>query len=174
MRRIAAGDRLAFTLLAERHSGPLMRLAYGIVRNRSEAEDIVQETFIRIWTRASEWDPARMSRFAAWISRIAANLAIDQRRRPRADPLDAAAAEAVSPQHDGETSSSAGEIQLRIDRALDALPERQRTAFALCQFEELSNAEAAASMGVGVGTLEQLLVRARRRLRAELIDLMEA
>ncbi|PPQ33472.1 sigma-70 family RNA polymerase sigma factor [Rhodopila globiformis] len=173
IRRVAGGDRVAFSSLVERYRGPLIRLAYGIVRNRSEAEDIVQETFIRIWTRAGDWDAARGTRFAAWVSRIATNLAIDQQRRQQTDSLDDAA-DAVAPGPDTEAHSMASEIQHRIERALGALPERQRTAFALCQFADLSNAEAAASMGVGIGTLEQLLVRARRRLRAELADLLEA
>lgn len=173
MRRIASGDRMAFAKLVDRYRRPLMRLAYGIVRNGSEAEDIVQETFIRIWTRASDWDPARGSRPIAWITRIATNLAIDGKRRPRHDPLEAAA-DAVAPGHNAEERCAANEIQRRIEGALQDLPQRQRTAFALCQLEVLSNVEAAASMGVGVGTLEQLLVRARRQLRAALADMMEA
>lgn len=150
-----------------------MRLAYGIVRNRSEAEDIVQETFIRIWTRAGGWDPSRGTRFPAWVSRVAANLAIDRRRRTRTEPLEAAA-DAASPGPDAEACSAAGEIQARIAAALDRLPRRQRAAFVLCQFEDLSDAEAAASLGIGLKALEQLLFRARRRLRAELADLLEA
>ncbi len=172
MCRIASGDRIAFAKLAGRYRGLLMRLAYGIVRNGGEAEDIVQETFIRIWTKASDWDPGRGTRFIGWISRIATNLAIDGRRRPRHDPLDEAR-DLVSPGPDAEARCAAGEIQHRIERALDKLPPRQRAAFALSQFDVLTNAEAAASMGVGVGTLEQLLVRARRQLRADLADLME-
>lgn len=149
-----------------------MRLSHGIIRNRSEAEEIVQETFIRVWTRAGDWDPRRGTRFAAWVSRIAANLAIDSLRRLGPD-IEEFPADIAADAPDAEARCAAGEIQRRIDRALDGLPERQRTAFALVQFANLSNIEAAASLDVGIGTLEQLLVRARRRLRADLADLME-
>lgn len=172
LRRVAQGDRKAFAGLVERHRERLMRLAYGIVRNRGEAEDVVQETCLRVWTRAGDWDPGRGARVAAWLSRIAVHLAIDSRRRPGRDAAELPQ-ELPSPAPDVEACCGAGEIQRRIGQALDALPERQRAAFALVQFGGLGNIEAAASLGVGIGSLEQLLARARRRLRAELADLLE-
>lgn len=172
MRRVMSGDRVAFTELVGRYRGRIMRLAYGIVRNRSAAEDIVQETFTRVWVRACDWDPTRGGRFVAWVSRIATNLALDSRRRPEHAALDETD-DPPSDRPDAEAVTLGREIRRRIDAALAKLPLRQRTAFVLCQFEELSNAEAAASMGVGLGTLEQLLVRARRTVRRELADLVE-
>jgi RNA polymerase sigma-70 factor, ECF subfamily len=68
----------------------------------------------------------------------------------------------------------AREIGRRIGAALASLPERQRTAFALCQIEQISNAEAAGRLGISLGALEPLLVRARKRMRRELADLIEA
>jgi RNA polymerase sigma-70 factor (ECF subfamily) len=172
MRRVTAGDRVAFSELVRRHRGRIMRLAYGVVRSGSEAEDIVQETFVRIWTRACDWDVERGTRFVAWASRIAVNLAIDRTRRPTHDPLDDSL-DPPSPEADAETRAAAREIGRRIHQAMQKLPERQRTAFVLSQFEELTGAEAARCLGVSEGSLEQLLFRARRALRRELADLVE-
>jgi RNA polymerase sigma-70 factor (ECF subfamily) len=172
MRRVAVGDRAAFSELVQRHRGQIMRLVYGIVRSGGEAEDIVQETFIRIWTKACDWNAERGTRFVAWTARIAINLAIDGRRRRTPDQL-GETQDFASTEADAEEQLMARQIGRRIDQAMLKLPERQRTAFVLCQIEELTGTEAARCMGVSTGSLEQLLVRARRRLRRELADLVE-
>lgn len=172
MRRVACGDRMAFTELAARYRGRIMRLAYGIVRSSGEAEDIVQETFLRIWTRACHWQPGRGAGFMAWAATIATNLAIDRSRRPLPARLDESS-EVASPEAGAEERLSAKMIGRRIDGAMRKLPLRQRTAFVLCQINALTNGEAATAMGVSIGTVEQLLVRARRALRTDLADLLE-
>ena len=172
MRRVQREDRQAFTELVRRHRERVMRVGYGILRNAGGAEDVVQEAFLRVWTRAPDWDAER-GRFVAWLVTIATRLAIDQRRGPACDPIDNAD-ELPSADPDAEALASGGEIGRRIDLALGRLPLRQRTALVLCQIDGLSNAEAAASMGIGLGALEQLLVRARRAIREQLADLMEA
>ena len=95
--RVAQGDLRAFGVLVERRSGLLMALAYRITGDRSSAEDIVQETFVRAWTKAPAWaaDPGRAA-YATWLGRVAVNLAIDHRRKVVPLPL-AAAAEPYGP-----------------------------------------------------------------------------
>jgi len=166
-------DVRAFGELVERYRGSMMRLAFNVLRDASEAEDVVQETFERLWTRAPDWRPRKNTGFFAWLARIALNLAIDRVRRRRpvefVDPGDPTAAD----HPDAEQRLLAKEIGRRIAEALRMLPERQRTAFALCQIERMSNAAAAERLGVSVGALELLLVRARRTMRRELADLIE-
>ena len=173
VRLVASGDRSAFAELVERHRYRAMRLAYTITRNRSAAEDVVQDAFLRVWTHIRDWDEQGGAKFAAWFTRVTINLAIDMTRKRREQPMDEKMDFAA-----GGTASDeavhAGEIAGRIGRALAGLPERQRTAFALCQIEHMSNADAAASLGVTVGALELLLVRARRAMRQELADVIEA
>jgi RNA polymerase sigma-70 factor, ECF subfamily len=172
MQRVAGGDAGAFRRLIERHRSRAMRVAFAIVRDAGEAEDVVQEAFARVWTRAAQWRARDGGSFAAWLTRIAVNLAIDLRRRPRPDPLgdrdDIAGADPGSDQ-----LVAARQIGSRIRAAMAALPERQRTAFALCQIEHMRNAEAAQSLGISVGALELLLVRARKAMRRQLADLIE-
>ena len=170
---VTSGDRSAFGTLVERHRHRAMRLAYTVTRNRSAAEDVVQDAFLRVWTRARDWDGRGGATFAGWFARVTINLAIDGARKRREQPLDETMDIAAGGTASDETVH-AGEIAGRIGRALASLPERQRTAFALCQIEHMSNADAAASLGVTVGALELLLVHARRAMRQNLADVIEA
>lgn len=170
---VASGDRQAFAVLVERHRHRAMRLAYTVTRNRSAAEDAVQEAFLRVWTKARDWDRSGAARFAGWFGRVTINLAIDGARRVREDPLDDTLPLAdTAPASDDAVH--AAEIGRRIGGALASLPERQRVAFALCQIDRMSNAEAAESLSIGVGALELLLVRARKAMRSKLADMIEA
>jgi RNA polymerase sigma-70 factor (ECF subfamily) len=171
MALVAAGNRQAFGTLIERHRHRVMRLAYTVTRNRSAAEDVVQEAFLRVWSRARGWHHSGVARFSGWLGRMTINLAIDGTRRRREEPLaDEMPLDATA----SDDAVHATEIAQRIGRALVQLPDRQRTAFALCQIERMSNAEAAASLGVSVGALELLLVRARKSMRLQLLDMIEA
>ncbi|MBO0735567.1 MAG: sigma-70 family RNA polymerase sigma factor [Alphaproteobacteria bacterium] len=172
MSAVSRGDVRAFGCMVERYRGSVMRLAFNVLRDAGDAEDVVQEVFERVWIRASAWHPRREASFFAWLIRIALNLAIDRVRRPRqlqfGDSYDAPAA---TP--DAEQCLLAKEIGRRIAAAFARLPERQRVAFALCQIERMRNAAAAECLGVSVGALELLLVRARKTMRRELADLLE-
>ncbi len=170
---VAGGDRQAFAVLIERHRHRAMRLAYTVTRNRSAAEDVVQEAFLRVWTKARDWDRSGAARFAGWFGRVTVNLAIDGARRVREDPLDDTLPLA-DPGTPSDDAVHAGQIARRIGQALATLPERQRVAFALCQIDRMSNAEAADSLGISTGALELLLVRARKAMRSKLADMIEA
>jgi RNA polymerase sigma-70 factor (ECF subfamily) len=172
MSRVVTGDQAAFGELVERHRGAVMRLAYGVVRDAAEAEDIVQDAFERVWRKAESWRPGPAARFMPWLARIALNLAIDRKRRPVAGPLDEAD-EVAANEPDAERQVAGRQIGRRIRTALSHLPERQRLAFAFCQIERMSNDAAAKILGVSLGALELLLVRARKSMRRDLADLTE-
>jgi RNA polymerase sigma-70 factor, ECF subfamily len=172
MLAVGRGDVRAFGNLVERYRGSVMRLAFNVMRDAGEAEDVVQEAFERVWTRASDWRPRQGAHFFAWLARIALNLAIDRIRRPRQLQLEATY-DAPTADPDAERCLLAREIGRRIASALEHLPERQRAAFALCQIERMSNADAAGCLGISLGALELLLVRARKSMRRELADLIE-
>lgn len=177
MRRSGEGDRVAFADLVARHSRRAAALAARVAGNPSEAEDIVQEAFLRTWQKAPTWaaqgEAEGAAAFTTWFTRIVVNLAIDRARRPRPEPIEIA--EEVA---DGRVSAferaSAGEIGTRIAKAVATLPERQRAALALCHYDGMSNIEAAAALEISVGALESLLVRARKTLRIALADLAAA
>jgi len=163
--RIAAGDEAAFAALVAEQTPRLLRFASSILgTGQAEAEELVQEALIRLWQQAEAWQPD--GRISTWLHRVTYRLAIDvlRRRRPTVG------IEAVE-----ETLEDAGpEPEARLIRvedvralraAVESLPERQRTAIALCHFQGLSQAEAAAVLEVSEAAYESLLARARRRLR---------
>lgn len=168
---VAKGDRAAFARLVARHRGRLLALTARSLGSRAAAEDVVQEVFTRAWVKAPAWqvrEPGRAS-YAAWLSRVAVNLAIDQSRKLRPTTLEAIE-EPEDPAPSPDAAIIARERAARIKAAIAALPERQRLAIGLTYDAELSNAEGAASMGISVGAFELLLVRARRALRLSLRD----
>jgi RNA polymerase sigma-70 factor (ECF subfamily) len=169
--QVARGDRLAFARLVERHGARLMALAVRIVGNRAVAEEIVQETFTRAWTQAPKWqhkgETARA--FAAWLSRVTTNLAIDQVRKPKVLPIEDAP-EPEDPATDAVDTLIAREKLSRLQAALAGLPPRQRAAIALTYDQGLSNIEGAAALETSVGAFELLLVRARRALRIAMTE----
>jgi RNA polymerase sigma-70 factor (ECF subfamily) len=173
MAAIGQGDQRAFARLVERHSRRATALAVRITLNRSDAEEVVQEAFLRAWVKAPTWRPqegAGDALFATWLRRVLVNLCIDRRRRPPGEDLDKIPEMADdAPAADERLQSM--QTQRRVAAAVAELPERQRAALALCHFEGVTNIEAAAILGISVGAVESLLVRARRALKTSLADL---
>ena len=168
--RAGRGDAAAFTRLVARHRARLMALAARMTGARAAAEDVVQEAFTRAWRAAPRFRPSGSGHGASgWLSRVTVNLALDQGRRPRAAPLDAAP-EPRDPAVAADDAMVEAERAARLRAAVAALPERQRAAIALAYDAGLSNAEGAAAMGATVGAYELLLVRARRTLRTAMAD----
>lgn len=149
-------------------------LATRIAGNRGEAEEIVQETFLKTWLKAPDWLSSdaeiRGASFNTWFTRVLVNQSIDRRRRPSSAPLEAAA-EIESQEPGGFDVTLRGETATRVAAAVAVLPARQRAALTLCHWDGMTNIEAAQALEITVGALESLLVRARQALRTALIDL---
>lgn len=169
MGRTGRGDAAAFSLLVARHGRRAGSLAARFLGSRGEAEEIVQEAFTRLWIKARAWEPGG-AQVSTWLHRVVVNLCLDRKRRPGTDPLDAAS-DVVDPMPRGDEVVLATERSRRVQRAVAALPDRQRAALVLCHFDEMSNVEAAAVLEISIGAIESLLVRARRSLREALDDL---
>lgn len=168
--RIAAGDQRAFAEIVRAHSGRLRALAAGFTSGAAEADDVVQETFLSLWRNAGRWKPDGPP-LGAWLTRIAINRAIDRDRRRRVRNffgLTDDSAEAADPAPGQDTRlEDASELDA-VMRDVHDLPPRQRAALALSVQGDRSNAEIGEIMGLSAGGVEQLLVRARRRLRSQL------
>lgn len=169
VRRVAIGDRAAFAVLLDVHQRPLSAYTRRMLDDQDLADDIVQETFLRLWTRAASYN-SDSARLTTWLHNIAHNLCIDSFRRGArmtyTDSDDLSATSNDSPEGD----ELARERRRQVRASLAALPERQRSALLLCHYQGLSNREAAVILDVSVDALESLLARARRRLRKELVD----
>jgi len=146
----------------------LLSLATRMLGDRSEAEDVAQEVFVRIWQHASHWQSGT-ARFDTWLHRVALNLCYDRLRKQREIVLDDLP-EPTDPApalDDALADAARGE---RVAAALATLPVRQREALVLQYYQELSNAQTAELMDITIEALESLLARARRNLRLSLAN----
>jgi RNA polymerase sigma-70 factor (ECF subfamily) len=163
------GDRDAFEMIIRSSSRNLFAIAYGILQNREEAEDVVQDTLVKAWK--SRWRVRDPEKFPAWLSTIARHRARDLARRRRPEPLphDFESAETAKP----ETEHA--DLDSEVQAALSQLPELHRTAVTLRYFEELDYATIEQTLGLTNGALRGILGRAlgvmRRRLKPALTSI---
>jgi RNA polymerase sigma-70 factor (ECF subfamily) len=170
MARIGRGDRAAFRDLSRRHLPSVVALARHILRNAADAEDVAQDAMLRVWTHAPRWQP--LAAFRTWLTRVVVNLCLDRKRRNNPLPLEAAG-DPVDSAPDAQHQIERTQDEQRVARAIDDLPDRQRTAIALTYREGLSNAEVAEILDSSVSAVETLLVRAKRTLREKLSTMSE-
>lgn len=172
VRRILAGERRLYTVLVERYQ---RRLYWGCLRllgDPDEAEDAVQETFVRAFRHLERYDPSR--RFYVWIYTIARNRCLNVLRRRETwgflrlgSPAGGCdAAPEIAGREDASARAEGGEIAAALEACLEALPGEQRECFELRHGEELGYAEIAAVVGIPVGTVMSRLARAREKMRA--------
>jgi RNA polymerase sigma-70 factor (ECF subfamily) len=169
--QVAAGDQRAFAAIVRRHGGRLRALALRFSGGAAEADDIVQETFWSLWRNAGRWRPGGPP-FAAYLTRMAINRAIDGERKLKTRRFFGleAADDAPDPAPPADDKLAASNALAAVAADIKALPARQRAAILLAADGERTNGEIAEAMGLSIGAVEQLLVRARRTLRARLAD----
>ena len=167
MARTAQGDGRAFRTLAGRHAGHALALARRILGNEALAEEIVQDALLRVWIHAPRWRP--QAEFRTWLYRVVVNLCLNAKRRAPDLPL-AAADDLADAAPVADAQLEARERAVAVAAAVAALPARQRAAIVLTYQEGFSNAEVAAVLDTSVSGIETLLVRAKRALRAALIE----
>jgi len=166
--QVAEGDRRAFAQLMDRHIDRAFSLAKRVLGNKSDADDVVQDAFLKVWQKAGQWQPGR-AQFSTWLYRVVVNRCLDLKRKPVNAALDNVA-EQSDDRPDAYEDIEARQRQAKIVAAVADLPERQRTAVTLSYTVGLSNVQAAETMEISVKAFESLLVRAKRELRARLAE----
>ncbi len=170
------GNRDAFRALVEEHARGVFRLAFRMTGNDSDADDMVQETFLRAWKQIGRFD-GRAS-FGTWLHRICANCSLDllrARKRVRAqvfagsesgveDGMERVAAEGPSP----ERLALSGEVGEILARAMDGLTEAERVAFVMRHYEGMGIEDIARTLGVQPGAAKHSVFRAVAKLRLAL------
>lgn len=176
MEALCQGDRRAYQAIVDRHGQAISHYAYRMLGNRGDAEDITQETFLRLWLKASQWQASK-AKLTTWLHRITHNLCIDfirkhSRMQALEDSNELEQEEQMSWQGkepDAPDNEQNDDERLeQLHRAMAQLPEAQRSALMLCTYSGFSNQEAADIMAISVKALESALARARRNLRAVL------
>ena len=168
--RVRGGDDDAFRILVERHSRPVYRAAWRITSNGADADDVVQETFLRAYRAIDRFD-SRAS-FPTWIHRIAVNCALDlidsrKRREGRVnadEDLSAIASSSAAP----DRIVHGLEMQQAVARAMEQLSGNERTAFVLRHFEGMPLDEIGRVLGTQLNATKNTVFRAVRKLRAQL------
>lgn len=178
MLRVKDGDREAFETLVEKYKQPVVNLIYRTLPDATEAEDIAQHAFVQVYKSAHRYQPA--AKFSTWLFTIARNLCLNEiRRRSRhpADSLDATSTENDDqPLHQYEDRKNFSppdallqdELEEKIETALSALPEKQRTALLLCRQEDVSYEEMAKILDCSLSATKSLIHRARETLKSQL------
>lgn len=172
MRRVGAGDAGAFQMLVEVHAKRPHRIAWRMLGDAGEAEDVAQEALLRLWKDAPRWQAQPETRgmgVGAWLARVATNLCLDRIRR-RARLSDEEVPERADPAPLADEAMGEDQERARVRAALDALSDRQRAAVVLTYYEDLPNAEAAAFLDMNIKAFESLLLRARASLKARLAE----
>lgn len=168
MAGVQRGDQAAFSRLVGRHLSTVHRYLRRLTGSAADADELSQETFLRIWQRSATYRPGTV-RLTTWMHRIAHNLAVDDMRRQRPEPT-AAGEEPGDDAANPEAQALSAEALRHLHTMLNALPANQRAALLLCQVQGFSNREAAGIVGVSTRSLESLLARARRSLRLALSE----
>ena len=172
---IAAGDTVAVAELYDRHGSTLYALLLKILGDRSDAQEVLQETFVTAWRRAGDFDPRRGSEIA-WLVSIARNRAIDRlrSRNLRAVREEEAGREipiagpSVVSSGDAERGAILGQLRTRMQSALAELPEAQQSVLELAYFQGLSQTEIADKLGEPLGTIKTRTQLAMKKLREKL------
>jgi RNA polymerase sigma-70 factor (ECF subfamily) len=165
--RIADGDTAAFEILYRRFSRPVLGLALRLLRDRSRAEDAVQETFAAIWRSASSYRPDR-GPGAPWLYAVARNAIVD-RARSRREPTFADAPDEPSRDAGPAERAESSYVSWRVHRAVEELQPSEREVLELAYWGGLSQSEVATFLGLPLGTVK---TRTRSGL-ARLADLLE-
>jgi len=166
MALIRQGSHQAFSILVRRHTDRFYATAFRMTGRGAEAEDLVQDAFLKIWHKPDVWKEGKGAKFTTWFYRILVNQNIDRLRKNQKIASDDSVLPFIADgRNDPEDDAVANDEQRRLEQAMAVLPERQRTALTLCFYEGLSNAEAAEVMGVKIKALESLLIRAKTGLK---------
>ncbi|MGH7950643.1 MAG: RNA polymerase sigma factor [Limisphaerales bacterium] len=178
MLRVKRGDRAAFTKLVEKYKQPVMNFVHRTLRDETEAEDLAQNVFLQVFKSRARYQ--QTAKFSTWLFTIARNLCLNEIRRRSRHPAESL--EETHPENEDQPSRQFedakiilppekllhGELAKKIEDALAALPENQRSAILLCRQDELSYEEIAEILDCSLSATKSLIHRGRETLKEKL------
>ena len=165
---VATGDHRAFEELHRRYARPVLGIALRRIGDRGRAEDATQDTFASLWRSAGRFDPTR-GKATSWLFTVARNAIIDGLRR-RPEPTVDAPPESPEPGPGPDDAAESEWVSWRVHRALETLPDQERTLVELAYWSGLSQSEIAGHLGIPLGTVKTRTRSALSRLADELGD----
>lgn len=184
VQRAARGDEIAFSELVTRHYRRALRVAYGLLKDRHDAEDVLQDAFARVHARLKDFEGS--SAFYTWLYRIVVNLSIDtmrrRRRERRIELEDETAREALRSGEElwpryrdsgPDDTAERKQLALKLERAFKDLPEIHQAVIVLRELEGFSYEEIAETLGIKKGTVMSRLFHARRGMQTNLLGAAE-
>ncbi|MCK4999757.1 MAG: RNA polymerase sigma factor [Anaerohalosphaera sp.] len=171
MANLASGNNSALATLADRYHKKIITLAYRMLNNRASAEDIAQETFLRVLRSAKSYKPD--AKFSTWLYRIAVNLCIDAQRKASSRNISLDAAQPQLAANQPPSALQQAETTQIVQNAIQNLPQRQKTAIILHRYDNLTHAQISEVTGWTKSATESLLVRAYANLREKLKHLQD-
>ncbi len=184
MLRVREGDSAAFEMLVEKYKQPVFSLVYRTLHDAAEAEDVAQNVFIQVHKSARRYRVT--ARFSTWLFTIARNLCLNELRRRSRHPAESLDQPSAEDEHqpgrqveDVRTVRPPdlvlrGELEAKVEEAIAALPEKQRTALLLCREEELSYEDMAEILGCSLSATKSLIHRARETIKQRLKPYLES
>ena len=181
LQRARGGDADGYRVLVEHYSRPVFRLAFRITGNEADAEDVVQDTFLRAYRGLAKFD--ERAKFSTWLYRIATNASLDllrkrKRHDDKAEPVSAEAPDpievlpSVNPSPDRLMLSN--EVREKVEAAMMRLSPKEKAAFVLRHFEGMSIEEIGRALDMGSSAAKNNIFRAVQKLRRELSPLVKA
>jgi RNA polymerase sigma-70 factor (ECF subfamily) len=172
IQQVHAGNDAGFEELMRRYKKPVLNFVYRLLGNASEADDVAQETFVRAYQHLASYRPKE--KLSTWLFAIARNAAIDRLRYRQRHPTESLSGiVAASPARGPAAEAANRELGAQIAAAVEALPEDQRTAIVLAEYNGLSQTEIAAIMDCSAKSVESRLYRAKATLRERLMRLLD-
>jgi len=171
MTSVLGGDMKAFESLVDRYKNKLFNLIFRTLGNREESEDILQETFLRVYRERESYDPTY--EFSTWIYTIALNLTKNELRRRKRFSFLGIDLFANKREFAVEMSGNPTSISLFLEKAIDVLPRKYKSAFLMRDINQLSYERISEVLGIPLGTVKSRVNRARGILRKKLKPKME-
>ena len=169
MALVGQGCKNAFTKLVKRHSQAFFRLALNMLHDEQEAEDVIQESFLKIWNKPNLWDPHKGSKFTTWFYKIVFYGCLDKiKKNSRVVQKPLSTEPPIEPKQESHVDLKKNMVIL--EKAMSKLSEKENNAIILCLVKQLTHVEAAREMDTGVRSLQGILLRAKNRIRSNFLQ----
>lgn len=168
LEEILEGSHSAFAELVRRHSTKFYNLAYRYLNSRDDAEDMVQNAFLKLWKNPGAWKSNKGAKFTTWFYRIIVNQCLDEKKRSKPVPM-GEDEDFKAPDWNPESDIDEARRVAHVEAAFKTLREQDQTALNLCFYQELPHQQAADIMGMKLKAFESLLFRAKQALKEKVL-----